>query len=155
MHAPLLVFIFQTGYTVKYHKEAVPGSAVIFVRPIKSDLTMDIIKKDGIKLHSQRVNCHENIPLFEMKEHSEVCKGGSSSCTQEYLTAFPQKDETSATQSLSTIVLDSDMPGNDNEVLPSHEERAAWITKLQEIFPNCTSEVSCGRSGKNFLVKYH
>ena len=78
---------------------------------------MDIVKKeDGIKVHSQCVNCHKNIPLVEIKEHSEVCKGGSSGCTQEYLTAFPKKDETSATQSVSTIVLDSDMPGNDFQI---------------------------------------
>ena len=111
------IHIPDSGYTVKYLKEAVPGRAVIYVTPIQSDLSMDILKKeDDIKVHPQCVNCHENIPLVEMKEHSEVCKGGSSGCTHDCLTAFPQKDETSATQSVSTTVLGSDIPGNDNEV---------------------------------------
>ena len=44
---------------------------------------------------------------------------------------------------MSTIVLDSDVPkdGNDRDVLhvSSPEERAAWIPKLHEMFPDVSA----------------
>ena len=67
-----------------------------------------------------------------------MCKGGSPSCTNDYITAPQKQDETFTTQSVSITGLDSDMPENDNEleVLPSPKERAAWIRTLQEMFPD-------------------
>ena len=142
---PLLsIHMPNTGYTIKYLKEAVPGNAVIYVRPIQSDLDMSAVKKeDGVKVYTQCVNCQEDVPLVEIKEHSDVCKGGSSCCTPDSATAFPKEDKTPTTCSVSTIVLDSDVPkdGNDLDVLhvPSPEERAAWIPKLQEMFPDVSA----------------
>ena len=77
---PLLsIHMPNTGYTIKYLKEAVPGNAVIYVRPIQSDLDMSAVKKeDGVKVYTQCVNWQEDVPLVEIKEHSDVCKGGSS-----------------------------------------------------------------------------
>ena len=62
---PLLsIHMPNTGYTTKYLKEAVPGSAVIYVRPIQSDLDISAVKKeDGVKVYTQCVNCQEDVPL--------------------------------------------------------------------------------------------
>ena len=51
---PLLsIHMPNTGYTIKYLKEAVPGSAVIYVRPIQSDLDISAVKKeDGVKVYT-------------------------------------------------------------------------------------------------------
>lgn len=142
---PLLsIHMPNTGYTIKYLKGAVPGSAVIYVRPIQSDLDMSAVKKeDGVKVYTQCVNCQEDVPLVEIKEHSDVCKGGSSCCSPDLATAFPKEDKTSTTCSVSTIVLDSDVPKDDNDLdvlhVPSPEERAAWIPKLQEMFPDVSA----------------
>ena len=44
---------------------------------------------------------------------------------------------------MSTIVLDSDVPKDDNDLdllhVPSPEERAAWIPKLHEMFPDVSA----------------
>lgn len=54
-----------------------------------------------------------------------------------------KEDKTSTTCSVSTIVLDSDVPKDDNDLhllrVPSPEERAAWIPKLQEMFPDVSA----------------
>lgn len=135
---PLLsIHMLNTGYTIKYLKDAVSGSVVIYVRPIQSDLDMSAVKKeDGVKVYTQCVNCQEDVPLVEIKEHSDVCKGGSSCSSPDSATAFP-------TCSVSTIVLDSDVLEDDNDLdvlhVPSPEERAAWIPKLQEMFPDVSA----------------
>ena len=128
----------NTGYTIKYLKEAVPGNAVIYVRPIQSELDVSVVEKgDGATVFTKCVNCQEDVPLVEIKQHSDVCKGASSSCTNDSQT---QEGTTSETQSVSTIVLDTDLLKNESDVqvlhFPSPAERAAWIPKLQEVFPN-------------------
>ena len=54
-----------------------------------------------------------------------------------------KEDKTSTTCSVSTIVLDSDVPKDDNDLdllhVPSPEERAAWIPKLHEMFPDVSA----------------
>lgn len=127
------IHIPNTGYTVKYLKEAVPGSTVIYVRPMQSDLDMSVAAENGqgAKVHTQCVNCHESIPLVEIKEHSSACRGRSSSMTS-------PEETTSPPQSANRIVLDiSDEPGDDDQIVvsPSSEEREAWIVQLQEMFP--------------------
>jgi len=58
------------------------------VRPIQSDLDMSAVKKeDGVKVYTQRVNC-QDVPLVEIKEHSDVYKGGSSCCNPDSAIAF-------------------------------------------------------------------
>lgn len=132
---PLIgIHIPNTGYTVKYLKEAVPGSAVIYVRPMQSDLDMSVVAEDeqGAKVHTRCVNCHESVPLVEIKEHSSVCGGGSSSMTS------PEQEKTSPPQSANRIVLDiSEEAGDEDQIVvrPSSEEREAWIVQLQEMFP--------------------
>ena len=41
----LSIHMPNTGYTIKYLKDAVPGSVVIYVRPIQSDLTRQLSRK--------------------------------------------------------------------------------------------------------------
>ena len=78
--APLWRGVKLTGYTIKDLKEAVSGNAVIYVRPIQSDMDMTPVeqKRDGDTVYTRCVNCHGNIPLFEMKEHAGVCNVGKS-----------------------------------------------------------------------------
>ena len=140
----LSIHMPNTCYTIKYLKDAVSGSAVIYVRPIQSDLDMSAVKKeDGVKVYTQCVNCQEDVPLVEIKEHLDVCKGVSSCCSPDSATASPKEDKTSTTCSVSTIVLDSDVPKDDNDLdmlhVPSPEERAAWIPKLLEMFPDVSA----------------
>ena len=134
----------HSGYSIKDLKEAVPGSSIIYVRPIQSDLDMEVVEKeDGTpKVYTRCVNCHQDIPLVEIKEHADLCKAGSSSSTDDFVPATPKQGKTSTThesqskeQSINTIVLDSDLPGDDAELLPTADQRAAWIKELQEMFP--------------------
>lgn len=75
---PLLsIPICSTGYTIKDLEEAVSASAVIYVRPIQSnlDLRPSSVTRDGETVYTQCVCCHENAPLFEIKHHTNACNG--------------------------------------------------------------------------------
>ena len=115
---PLLsIPISNTGYTIKDLKEAVSGNAVIYVRPIQSDMDMTLVeqKRDGDTVYIRCVNCHGNIPLFEMKEHAGVCNGGKSASPSDSVTAIDHNightttglGSKCARKPVETIVLDS------------------------------------------------
>ena len=58
------------------------------------DLDMSAVKKeDGVKVYTQCVNCQEDVPLVEIKEHLDVCKGVSSCCSPDSATASPTQQQ--------------------------------------------------------------
>ena len=143
-----------TGYTIKDLKEAVSGNAVIYVRPIQSDMDMTPVeqKRDGDTVYTQCVNCHGNIPLFEMKEHAGVCNVGKSASPSDSVTAIDHNmghtitrlGSKCARKPVETIVLDStgglfenDADGN---LFPTTDTQTKWITQLQSMFPDVSNE---------------
>ena len=96
MEIPLInIHMSSTGYTIKQLKEVVPGSTVIYVRPIQSDLDMTVVQnEDGEKAYTQCVNCHENVLLVGIKEHVDLCNGGNSSSTTDLLTETKTQTKT-------------------------------------------------------------
>ena len=149
---PLLsIPISNTGYTIKDLKEAVSGNAVIYVRPIQSDMDMTLVeqKRDGDTVYIRCVNCHGNIPLFEIKEHAGVCSDGKSAFPSDIVTAIDHNMGHTITglgsqcarkpvETLETIVLDStgglfedDADGN---LFPSTDTQIKWIAQLQSMF---------------------
>lgn len=93
---PLInIHMSSTGYTIKQLKEVVPGSTVIYVRPIQSDLDMIVVQnEDGEKAYTQCVNCHESVLLVGIKEHADLCNGGNSSSATDFLTETKTQTET-------------------------------------------------------------
>ena len=150
---PLLsIPISNTGYTIKDLKEAVSGNAVIYVRPIQSDMDMTPVEQKRDTVYTRCVNCHGNIPLFEMKEHAGVCNGGKSASPSDSVTAIDHNmghtitrlGSKCARKPVETIVLDStgglfenDADGN---LFPTTDTQTKWITQLQSMFPDVSNE---------------
>lgn len=93
---PLInIHMSNTGYTIKQLKEVGPGSTVIYVRPIQSDLDMIVVQnEDGEKAYTQCVNCHESVLLVGIKEHADLCNGGNSRSATDFLTETKTQTET-------------------------------------------------------------
>ena len=75
---PLLsIPLTNTGYTINDLKHAVSGSAVIYVRPIQSnlDMTPSLAIRSGETVYSQCVGCQKMVALFEISNiHRLVTK---------------------------------------------------------------------------------
>ena len=73
--------ITPNGYGIPYLKNAVSGHAIIYVRPIQSELSQDP-PNDSFGMtqvfNSKCLNCLKDIPVQDMKSHVEDCYGQSS-----------------------------------------------------------------------------
>ena len=70
-----------SGYGIPYLKNAVSSHAIIYVRPIQSELSQDS-PNDSFGMtqvfNSKCMNCFKDIPVQDMKSHVENCCGQSS-----------------------------------------------------------------------------
>lgn len=150
---PLLgIPMSNTGYTIKDLKEAVSGNSVIYVRPIQSniDMTPIVQKIDGDTVYTPCVSCHEDVPLFQMKEHAGVCNGGKLLSSSDNKTAVDNNLQNTigthrsqcATKPVETIVLDNTdvFEYNDCDLFPSTDTKAKWTAELQSMFPDVSNE---------------
>ncbi|CAB4028644.1 E3 ubiquitin- ligase pub2, partial [Paramuricea clavata] len=153
---PLLsIPMSNLGYTIKHLKEAVSGSAAIYVRPIQSDLDMTPISsagsQDGETVYTQCVCCQEHVPLLEMKSHASTCKSKeinsesvTSSISVGTITTNANNlpgseietivvDENNSDKDLTLMEDDSNMYSN---IFPTSDVKANWTEQLQEMFPD-------------------
>ncbi len=135
---PLLgIPMSNLGYTIKHLKEAVSGSAAIYVRPIQSNIDMtpvtNTVTKDGETVYIQCVCCQKNVALFEMKDHASECKS-------EKINVEAVNTDTKNASEVETIVVDeNNLTDNDinlNFRTSDVSERTNWTEQLQALFPD-------------------
>jgi hypothetical protein len=70
-----------SGYGIPYLKNAISAHALIYIRPIQSELSQDS-PNDSFGMtqvfNSKCMNCFKDIPVQDMKNHVENCCGQSS-----------------------------------------------------------------------------
>lgn len=94
-HLLINIDISSKGQTIKQLGEVVPGSTIIHLRPIKSDLDMMVLQNAaGEKAYTLYVNCHKNVPLVGIKEHADLCYDGNSTFSTDVLTEAKTQTET-------------------------------------------------------------
>lgn len=63
----------KDGYSISYLKNLVPGHAVIYIRPVQSDLPMEEPTMDsGIEVNC--VRCNQKYPLNDLRFHQAYCQ---------------------------------------------------------------------------------
>ena len=147
---PLLsIPLTNTGYTINDLKHAVSGSAVIYVRPIQSnlDMTPSLAIRSGETVYSQCVGCQKMVALFEMKQHTQACNQGEtgkfSTHTNAINSATSQAESTceSLVQTEPIVVnekCNNDLQylDDDNTLFPSSDVKANWTDQLQTMLPD-------------------
>ena len=147
---PLLsIPLTSTGYTIKDLKDAVSGSAVIYVRPIQSnlDMTPNVAIRSGETVFSECVGCQKMIPIFEMKEHMQACHHSEGrqtsphSNTNDSATSHPESTPESNVVQTTPIVVDDkcnddiQYMDDDSSLFPKSDVKAKWTEQLQIMLP--------------------
>ena len=130
-------------------KHAVSGSAVIYVRPIQSnlDMTPSLATRSGETVYSQCVGCQKMVALFEMKQHTQACNQGETGKFSKHTNAInpatSQAESTCESPVLTEPIVVNEKCNNDlqyldddNTLFPSSDVKANWTDKLQTMLPD-------------------
>lgn len=121
----------RDGYSIPFLKDMISSNAVIYIRPMQSDLDMKPSQHptQASQINIQCVNCRAEVPIQTMKEHTEVCQGGSSKTRDE-----SEGDDVQLTYASSGVheqALVDAVPRNDTVASES-----GWIERLCGLFPD-------------------
>ena len=118
----------RDGYSIPFLKDMISSNAVIYIRPMQSDLDMEPSQPptQTSQINIQCVNCQAEVPIQAMKEHTEVCQGGSSK---------PRDESEGDDVQLHEQALGDAVPRNDTVASES-----GWIERLCGLFPDTPVE---------------
>ena len=120
----------QSGYSVPYLRDIVSTTATIYVIPIQSDLSTEMVTSSTTEMQvtTECVNCYEKVPIQDMRKHIDVCGGGCSS--RNAAISEIQDDDDS---DWPTVNFDEDSGCIDLTL------KDDWAQELQKLFPDATS----------------
>lgn len=141
------------GYGIPYLKNAVSAHAIIYVRPIQSELSQDP-PNDSFGMtqvfNSKCLSCFKDIPVQDMKSHVEDCCGQSSK-HQKFGSSLSKPSSSIYLTRLSEDVGSEVEKKEVKEILESVSEmqdEKLWETDLELMFPNFSMESIKSAIGK-------
>jgi len=80
----------RDGYSIPFLRDKISSNSVICIRPMQSDIAMAPSQQptQASHINIRCVNCQAEVPIQAMKEHTEVCQGGSSKTQRESESMF-------------------------------------------------------------------
>ena len=124
----------KDGYSIPFLKDIISSNAVIYIRPIQSDLDIEPNQQppQASQINIQCVNCRAEVPIQAMKEHTEVCQGGSSKTESE----GDNVQLTYASSEIHEQVIGVAVAGDTTMV----NSKSVWVERLCAMFPDTTVE---------------
>lgn len=148
---PLCVIpIPSSGYSVPYLKDMVGSNTTIYIRPIKSPLSL---KKATLVVSSSSpltecTTCKEQVPIFSLRKHYESC---SSENNDGVITTIPEDSEDSEDDEVGDDVLENSNKSNvkdmtkisQNVKIPNSSLPLPSSSRSQPGLDICSSNLPC------------
>ena len=120
-----LIPIPSAGYTIPYLKEMVGPSTLIYVRPMKSVISIEKSNVSGATSASPSTECcrcKERVPISNLRQHNLGCKPITTDTGE-------SEEEEQLTNEVLTIMDDEEGPS-----------KQIWSSQLKELFPDTEME---------------
>jgi hypothetical protein len=150
-----LIPIPSDGYSISYLKDMVGPSTLIYIRPIKSAMSLEkFVNSSTSSPTTQCMKCKEMVPISNLRMHNITCNpvnidGNESSdedsnCVDEYWSQNGQINEGPSTSTMNATHRGTDY----QDISPTCKEvvvlsddgagpsKATWSTELKDIFPD-------------------
>ena len=129
----------STGYNIPYLKEMIGSSTLIYIRPMKSVISMKKLDTSVMSASptTECARCKERVPISNLRQHNLECEPitvdtGDSDVSQKPITIDIGESE-------------EEQEFIPNEVVPVIDEgegpsKITWSTQLKELFPDSKVE---------------
>lgn len=125
----------RDGYSIPFLRDMISSNAVMYIRPIQSDLTMERSQQptEASQINIQCVNCQAEVPIQAMKDHTEVCQGGSGKAKGE-----SEGNDVRLTYVSSRVQVQG--LGDTVSGISTMASESGWVERLCGMFPGTPEE---------------
>eukprot|EP00794_Sanderia_malayensis_P012362 gene12362-13633_t len=155
----VLIPMSQDGYTVPYLKEQVSSNAVLYIRPMQSDLSLSKVTENvDVSIKTTCRTCNSSISLADMKSHLSRCTSTATSSSA-YFEDSSDDDcfaesfqlDCMKTSSSSTVTRPESAEAS-SSIQTTLAEENVWMQTLQSLFPMHKEEhLQCSVKGAKSL----
>lgn len=143
-----LIPIPSVGYSIPYLKEMVGPSTLIYIRPIKSTISLEksVNSSTASSPSTECIQCKEMVPISNLRKHNLTCNPGNAVANESSEEDNSASELDLSTEGFSRSAINMTQRGKDSD-FPSKEvvvlcddgagpSKSNWSTELQDLFPD-------------------